>query len=73
LACLAEAAQRRRQEVRVTSHAGLMIIFALFVSIVFGTLMRDEPKEQLRFGARLFAAFAVGGIALGWLLYPLPL
>ena len=57
----------------MTSHAGLMIIFALFVSIVFGTLMRDEPKEQLRLGAKLFAAFVVGGFALGWLLYPLPL
>ena len=57
----------------MTSHAGLMVIFAFFVSVVFGTLMRDEPTEQLRFGARLFAAFVVGGIALGWLLYPLPL
>jgi undecaprenyl pyrophosphate phosphatase UppP len=57
----------------MTSHAGLMVIFAFFVSVVFGTLMRDEPKEQLRFGARLFASFVVGGIALGWLLYPLPL
>lgn len=57
----------------MTSHIGLMIVFALFVSVVFGTLMRDEPKEQLRFGARLFAAFVLGGIALGWLLYPLPL
>ena len=37
-----------------------MIVFALFVSVVFGTLMRDEPKEQLRFGAQLFAAFVVG-------------
>jgi len=57
----------------MTSHAGLMVVFAFFVSVVFGTLMRDEPKEQLRFGARLFAAFVVGGITLGWLLYPLPL
>jgi hypothetical protein len=57
----------------MTSHIGLMAIFAFFVSTVFGALMRDEPMEQLRFGARLFAAFFVGGIALGWLLYPLPL
>ena len=57
----------------MTSHVALMVVFALFVSVVFGTLMRDEPMEQLRFGARLFAAFVFGGIALGWLLYPLPL
>jgi hypothetical protein len=50
-----------------------MAVFAVFVSIAFATLMRDEPVEQLRFGARLFAAFMVTGIVLGWLLYPLPL
>jgi undecaprenyl pyrophosphate phosphatase UppP len=57
----------------MTSHLGLMILFALFVSVVFGTLMRDDPQQQLRFGAQLFAAFVVGGIALGWVLYFFPL
>jgi hypothetical protein len=50
-----------------------MVMFALFVSVVFATLMRDEPGEQLRFGARLLAAFIGAGIGIGWLLYPLPL
>jgi undecaprenyl pyrophosphate phosphatase UppP len=57
----------------MTSHLGLMTLFALFVSVVFGTLMRDAPNEQLRFGAQLFAAFVIGGIALGWILYFFPL
>ncbi len=56
----------------MTSHVGLMIVFALFVSLVFATLMRDEPGEQLRLGARLFAGFVGGGVLAGWLLYPLP-
>ena len=56
-----------------TSHLGLMIVFAFFVSVVFGTLMRDDPKEQLRFGAQLFTAFAIGGVVLGWILYFFPL
>jgi len=56
-----------------TSHLGLMILFALYVSVVFGTLMRDDPREQVRFGAQLFAAFVGGGLALGWILYFLPL
>ena len=55
------------------SHVGLMILFALFVSVIFATLMRDDPKQQLRFGAQLFGAFVVGGIALGWILYFFPL
>ena len=57
----------------MTTHVGLMILFAFFVSVVFATLMRDEPREQLRFGARLFAGFVGSGIVIGWLLYPLPL
>jgi hypothetical protein len=57
----------------VTSHLGLMALFALFVSITFATLMRDEPAEQVRLGARLFGAFVGAGILIGWLLYPLPL
>ena len=50
-----------------------MVIFALFVSVVFATLMRDEPREQLAFGGRLFAGFVGAGTLIGWLLYPLPL
>jgi hypothetical protein len=57
----------------VTSHLALMFVFSVMVSIVFATLMRDEPREQVRFGARLFAGFMGGGILVGWLLYPLPL
>ena len=57
----------------MTTHLGLMIVFALCVAIVFGTMMRDEPREQLQLGARIFAGFVGGGIVLGWLLYPFPL
>ena len=57
----------------MTTHLGLMILFALFVSIVFAALMRDEPREQLVLGAKMFAGFVVGGVVVGWLLYPLPL
>ena len=57
----------------MTSHLGLMALFALFVSVVFATLMRDEPREQLTFGARLFGGFVVAGVVLGWLLLPFPL
>ena len=57
----------------MTSHFGLMVIFALFVSVVFATLMRDEPRQQVAFGGRLFAGFVGAGTLIGWLLYPLPL
>jgi hypothetical protein len=50
-----------------------MMMFSLFVSLVFAVLTRDEPKEQVKFGARLFGGFVGAGILIGWLLYPLPL
>ena len=57
----------------MTSHVGLMALFSVFVSIVFATLMRDEPRDQALFGLRLFGGFMAAGIVIGWLLYPLPL
>jgi hypothetical protein len=57
----------------VISHAGLMAIFAVMVSIVFAALMRDSAADQARFALRLIGAFLGAGILLGWLLYPLPL
>ena len=57
----------------MTSHFGLMVVFALFVSVVFAVLMRDDPREQLRFGVKLFGGFIGAGVLAGWLLHPLPL
>jgi hypothetical protein len=54
-------------------HLALMALFAAFVSVTFAALMRDDPREQLAFGARLFGGFVGAGLLLGWLLYPLPL
>ena len=57
----------------MTTHLGLMVLFSLFVSTAFATMMRDEPADQLRLGARLFGGFVGAGLLIGWLLYPLPL
>jgi hypothetical protein len=57
----------------MTSHLGLLLLFAVLVSVVFATLMRDKPAEQLRFGLRLLAGFVGAAIVLAWLMYPLPL
>lgn len=57
----------------MTSHFALMLLFAAFVTVVFAALMRDDPREQLRLGGRIFGGFVLAGIVLGWLLFPLPL
>jgi heme A synthase len=57
----------------VSSHFLVMIVFALLVSTVFAVLLRDEPRDQIRTGARMFGGFVLAGLALGWLMYPLSL
>ena len=57
----------------MTSHLGLMLVFAALVSAAFAVLSREEVREQALFGLRLFGAFVGAAYVLGWLLYPLPL
>lgn len=56
----------------MTSHLGLMVLFAVLVSAVFAILMRDEPMDQVALGARLIVGFVGAGVLIGWVLYPLP-
>jgi heme A synthase len=57
----------------VTSHFFLIVLFSFLVSLVFGVLLRDDPKEQIRTGAMMFGGFIGTAIVLGWLMYPFPL
>jgi hypothetical protein len=57
----------------MTTHLGLLVLFAFFVSIVFATLMRDTLRDQVHFGLRLFGGFIAAALVMGWLMYPLPL
>ena len=56
----------------MTSHLLLLVVFSSFVSTVFAVLLRDDPREQVRLGATMFAAFVGGAMLAGWLMYPLP-
>ena len=57
----------------MTSHLGLMILFAFFVSLVFATIAKDTPGEQAKLGARMFGMFIGAAIVLGWLMRVFPL
>ncbi len=57
----------------MASHFLLLTLFSFFVSLVFAVLMREEPRDQVKFGAMLFAGFIVAAVVLGWLMYPFPL
>jgi hypothetical protein len=53
----------------MTSHLGVLVLFAACVSIVFGTLLRPESRDQIRLAARIFAALVGGAYVLGWIMY----
>jgi hypothetical protein len=55
------------------SHLLLLVVFSLFVSVVFSALMQDNLREQLRFGAMMFAGLVFSAVILGWLMFPFPL
>jgi len=55
------------------SHLLLLVVFALFVSLIFAVLTKDDVREQVRFGGLLFAGFIAAAVVLGWLMYPFPL
>lgn len=53
-------------------HLLVMMLFAVTVSVVFGTVSRDSSKDRLYYGLKVFAEFMGIGLALAWLLYFLP-
>ena len=55
------------------SHLVLMLIFSLCLSIVFAALLRDETRDQLVIGAKMFGAMIAAALVLGWLMYPFPI
>jgi len=57
----------------MTSHLGLILLFAFFVSLVFSTIAKDTPGEQARLGVRMFAMFIAAAIVLGWVMRLFPL
>jgi phosphate/sulfate permease len=56
----------------MTSHILLLVLFSLLVSAVFAVLLRDDPRAQITTGLKLVGGFVGVGLALGWLLYPMP-
>lgn len=52
----------------MTSHLGVMILFAACVAVVFATLLRDGAAEQRRLGARIFSGLVAGALIVGWLM-----
>lgn len=57
----------------MTSHFGLLVLFAAFVSLIFATIAKDTPVEQAKLGLSLLGSFMGAAFVLGWLMRALPL
>lgn len=55
------------------SHFLLLLLFSFCIALVFAVLLRDDPREQLRFGALMFGSLVAAAVVLGWLMFPFPL
>jgi putative Mn2+ efflux pump MntP len=53
-------------------HFPAMVLFSFLVSVVFGVLSKNTPRERLLYGAKVFAAFVGVALVLGWLMYFVP-
>ena len=56
----------------MASHLLLLVLFAIFVSVVFAVLAKDDVGEQVRLGAWMVGGFVASALVLGWLMYPVP-
>lgn len=55
------------------THLLVMMLFAATVALVFGVVAKDDSRERVLYGLKVFAEFMGIGLALAWLLYFLPL
>ena len=53
-------------------HFLVMTVFAGLVSVVFGAVAKDTPRERCMYGLKVFAEFMLIGLVLGWILYFIP-
>ena len=55
------------------NHAVLMLIYALATAGFFTLLWKQERRERIRFFLFVFLSLFLGGIALGWVMFPFPI
>ena len=53
-------------------HVFLMVFYATGAGIFFALLWKRETRDRIRMFLIVFLSLLLGGIALGWAMYPLP-
>lgn len=55
------------------NHIVLMLIYAVATALFFSLLWKRGRTERIRFFLFVFLSLFLGGIALGWAMFPFPL
>jgi hypothetical protein len=54
-------------------HLFWMAVFAGLTAVVFGVVAKGTDRQRLVYGLKVFGEFLFIALALGWILYFLPL
>lgn len=55
------------------NHAVLMFLYALGAGAFFALLWKEGRTARVRYFFFVFLSLFLGGLALGWLMFPFPL
>jgi len=53
-------------------HFIYLLIFAFFVSIVFGAISNGTAKERVIYGVKTFLQFVIISLVMAWVFYFIP-
>jgi len=54
------------------THFLILGLFAILVSIIFGTVSNGAVRARAVYGLKIFGQFLLAGLVLGWILYFIP-
>ncbi|HUJ12212.1 MAG TPA: hypothetical protein VL284_00350 [Thermoanaerobaculia bacterium] len=55
------------------NHIVLMFIYAVASGVYFSLLWKSSREERIKFFLLVFCCLFIGGIIVGWLMFPFPL
>ncbi|HQU84406.1 MAG TPA: hypothetical protein PKY59_14815 [Pyrinomonadaceae bacterium] len=53
-------------------HFIYLLVFAMFVSLVFGAIASGTTKERVIYGLKTFLQFVVISLVMAWIFYFIP-
>ena len=55
------------------NHMVLMFLYAVAAGVFFALLWREDRAQRIRLFLIIFVSLFLGGIILGWAMFPFPL